>query len=148
MTATTPDPPVPSPLHCCNEISYQWRGAFNNHELNQLHAEAFHHPPQPSRWWQRVNQHSLGWVCARQHHTLVGFVNLAWDGAAHAFLLDTLVAATARGQGIGTNLVRHAAEHARAAGCAWLHVDFEEHLHEFYLNACGFTPTAAGLIAL
>ena len=46
------------------------------------------------------------------------------------------------------NLVRHATEHARAAGCTWLHVDFEEHLHEFYLNACGFTPTTAGLIAL
>jgi hypothetical protein len=35
-----------------------------------------------------------------------------------------------------------------AAGCEWLHVDFEEHLRGFYLESCGFTPTGAGLIAL
>jgi hypothetical protein len=27
-------------------------------------------------------------------------------------------------------------------------VAFEEHLRGFYLDACGFTPTPAGLIAL
>ena len=31
---------------------------------------------------------------------------------------------------------------------AWLHVNFEEHLQPFYLRGCGFTPSAAGLIAL
>ncbi len=36
----------------------------------------------------------------------------------------------------------------RAAGCDWLHVDFEKDLREFYLGACGFAPTPAGLIAL
>jgi hypothetical protein len=39
-------------------------------------------------------------------------------------------------------------EGARAAGCEWLHVDFEDHLRRFYLGACGFTPTNAGLIEL
>jgi hypothetical protein len=33
-------------------------------------------------------------------------------------------------------------------GCAWLHVDFEEHLRPFYLRGCGFTLSPAGLIAL
>jgi hypothetical protein len=37
---------------------------------------------------------------------------------------------------------------ARAAGCEWLHVDFDDHLRPFYLDACGFSPTDAGLIAL
>jgi hypothetical protein len=37
---------------------------------------------------------------------------------------------------------------ARAAGCEWLHVDFDEELRAFYLDACGFEPTAAGLIHL
>jgi hypothetical protein len=37
---------------------------------------------------------------------------------------------------------------ARAAGCEWLHVDFDDHLRSFYFDACGFTPTNAGLIAL
>jgi len=41
-----------------------------------------------------------------------------------------------------------AALHARASGCEWLHVDFEEHLTPFYFDACGFRPTRAGLIRL
>ena len=36
----------------------------------------------------------------------------------------------------------------RAAGREWLHVDFNDELRTFYLDACGFTPTAAGVIAL
>ncbi|MFI0421104.1 hypothetical protein [Spongiactinospora sp. 9N601] len=37
---------------------------------------------------------------------------------------------------------------ARAARCEWLHVDFDDELTDFYLSACGFQPTKAGLIAL
>lgn len=40
-----------------------------------------------------------------------------------------------------------AAAEARAAGCEWLHVDFDEELSPFYLDACGFRPTTAGLMA-
>ena len=36
----------------------------------------------------------------------------------------------------------------RGRGCAWLHVDFEESLASFYVDACGFRPTPAGLIEL
>ncbi len=79
---------------------------------------------------------------------LVGFVNVAWDGGVHAFLLDTLVATAARRHGIGTRMVEIAAEQARAARCEWLHVDFEEHLRSFYTGSCGFRPAEAGLIAL
>ncbi|WP_433662163.1 GNAT family N-acetyltransferase [Nocardia sp. CA-128927] len=53
-----------------------------------------------------------------------------------------------RHAGIGTELVRRAAEAARRAGCTWLHVDFEEHLRPFYLESCRFRPTAAGLLHL
>ncbi|MFZ4152146.1 GNAT family N-acetyltransferase [Streptomyces pseudogriseolus] len=66
----------------------------------------------------------------------------------HAFVLDTVVAQRCRGHGVGTALVRAAAEGSRAAGCEWLHVDFEAHLRAFYVSACGFRETAAGLIAL
>ncbi len=79
---------------------------------------------------------------------LIGFVDVARDGGAHAFVLDTMVAPGHRTAGVGTALVTTAADHARAAGCAWLHVDFEEHLRPFYLDACGFRETAAGLLAL
>jgi hypothetical protein len=41
-----------------------------------------------------------------------------------------------------------AVREARRAGCEWLHVDFEDNLRPFYFQACGFTPTNAGLIEL
>ncbi|HEY0637782.1 MAG TPA: GNAT family N-acetyltransferase [Pseudonocardiaceae bacterium] len=128
--------------------TYEWRGAFGNDELNALHAEAFEHAPRADDWWGQVNRHSLGWVCARAGDTLVGWVNVAWDGDTHAFILDPVVARAAARRGIGTRLVREATEAARAAGCEWLHVDFDEHLRGFYLESCGFTPTPAGLIRL
>ncbi|QQM46249.1 GNAT family N-acetyltransferase [Streptomyces liliifuscus] len=77
-----------------------------------------------------------------------GFVNVAWDGGVHAFILDTVVAQHHRGRGIGAALVATAAHEARVAKCEWLHVDFEEHLRTFYFDACGFQETTAGLIAL
>ena len=129
-------------------ITYEWRGDVDNAAVNMLHAEGFEHPRLDYDWHAQLHQHSLGWVCATQHGELVGFVNVAWDGSAHAFILDTLVAAHARHRGIGTALVATAAEHAQAAGCEWLHVDFEDHLAAFYFRACGFIPTNAGLIAL
>ena len=79
---------------------------------------------------------------------LIGFVNVAWDGGDHAFLLDTTVRSDHRRRGIGVELVQIAARHAATAGCEWLEVDFEEHLTTFYLDTCGFRPTRAGLIHL
>ena len=129
-------------------ISYQWRGSVRNPELNVLHADGFGHRLLDDDWEAQIAGHSLGWVCARDDGKLVGFVNVAWDGGVHAFVLDTLVATAARRHGIGTWMVTIAAEQARAARCEWLHVDFEEHLRSFYAGSCGFRPTEAGLIAL
>ena len=131
-------------------IRYEWRGAFRNAEVVTLHAEAFEYTAGSDSVdvWARVSRHSLGWVCARDGESLVGFVNVAWDGAVHAFLLDAMVASDARRRGIGRELVRRATAGARDAGCAWLHVDFEPHLRAFYLDACGFRSTEAGLIEL
>ena len=128
--------------------NYSWRAPFDNAEVNLLHAEGFDHAVLDDDWWAQVNQHSLGWVCARDDGRLVGFVNVAWDGVGHAFLLDTLVTAQSRRSGVGTGLVQLAVEEARDAGCEWMHVDFEDHLRTFYFDACGFFPTNAGLIAL
>jgi GNAT superfamily N-acetyltransferase len=87
-------------------------------------------------------------LSARDGDELVGFVNVPWDGATHAFILDTLVSLRARRQGIGTRMVALAAEEARAARCEWLHADFDDELRAFYFDSCGFVPTPAGLIAL
>jgi len=129
-------------------IDYLWRGPFANTELNVLHAEGFGHQVLDDDWQAQVSRHSLGWVCAREAGQLVGFVNVAWDGGVHAFLLDTLVTARVRRQGVATKLVAVASDGANEAGCEWLHVDFEEHLRSFYFDSCGFSPTNAGLIAL
>jgi GNAT superfamily N-acetyltransferase len=129
-------------------VSYQWRADFDNRELNALHSAAFRHAPLETDWLRVVTTHSLGWVVARCDDSLVGFVNVAWDGASHAFLLDTVVSADHRRTGIGKQLVAIATTHARDAGCEWLHVDFCDEHSAFYLEACGFESTSAGVLAL
>ncbi|HTG46785.1 MAG TPA: GNAT family N-acetyltransferase [Actinomycetota bacterium] len=132
-------------------VEFTWRGDVTSAELNRLHAEAFEtgvYPDEEWNWTAQLEGHSLGWVTAREADALVGFVNVAWDGLVHAWIQDTMVAEAARHRGVGTRLVAVAVEHAREAGCEWLHVDFEPHLRAFYFEACGFTPTDAGLLAL
>ena len=131
-------------------ITYAWRGDVSSTELNRLHADAFQTRVYGDDEWDWVAQlaHSLGWVVARDGDTLAGFVNVVWDGLVHAWIQDTMVATPARHQGISTELVARAVDQSRAAGCEWLHVDFEDHLRAFYLGACGFEPTNAGLIRL
>lgn len=132
-------------------IGYEWRGQFTNAEINALHAEAFDTRLFTDEEWDWVALtagHSLGWVTARDGAALVGFVNVVWDGLVHAWLQDTMVAASARHQGVGVGVVRAAQVGAAAAGCEWLHVDFDDDLRPFYFDACGFTPTNAGLISL
>jgi GNAT superfamily N-acetyltransferase len=124
-----------------------WRDPLTDEEMFEL---VMSHGGNPERgWWDKIRPHSLGWVTARTREgTLLGFVNVAWDGCDHAFLIDTKTRETFQRRGLGRRLVRLAAEQAKAAGCEWLHVDFEPHLQAFYFDACGFRPTDAGLIDL
>ncbi len=95
-----------------------------------------------------VLNHSLAYIGAfTADDELIGFVNLAWDGGAHAFLLDPTVDPAWQRRGIGKELVIRAIERARLRGCTWLHVDYEAHLEPFYAQ-CGFQPTRAGLVHL
>jgi hypothetical protein len=129
------------------KIEYSWRGPLTDRELNEL-VESHGGHSEPG-WWDRVRGHSLGWVTARTaEDVLVGFVNIAWDGCNHAFLLDTKTRGVLQHEGVGTEVVRQAVLHAQRAGCEWLHVDFREELGSFYFDACGFHPTSAGLIRL
>lgn len=90
---------------------------------------------------------SLVHLGAYQGDLLVGYVNVATDGGAHAFLLDPTVHPDHRRRGLGRRLVTEAAKVSRERGAQWLHVDFEPHLQTFY-ESCGFRPTLAGLIRL
>jgi GNAT superfamily N-acetyltransferase len=114
-------------------------------EINELRAVGW--PGTGAQDWDAVLRQSLGWVTARVDEQLVGFVNVAWDGGSHAFLLDTVVHPAVRGKGVGKRLVERAVAIAREAGVEWLHVDFDPQLRPFY-EACGFRPTEAGLLAL
>jgi GNAT superfamily N-acetyltransferase len=135
--------------HVSTAIEYRWRSPVSDDEL---YALTLSHGGQGERgWWDRVRPHSLGWATAHlADGTLVGFVNVAWDGGDHAFLLDTKTRPDHQRRGIATRVVRLAARHARQAGCEWLHVDFDDanRLSDFYFGACGFRPTAAGLVHL
>jgi GNAT superfamily N-acetyltransferase len=126
-------------------IEYTINPDIANEELNSLFADAW--PNHAARDFSRVLSHNLGHVCALANGVLVGFVNVAWDGGAHAFLLDPTVRLGSRRQGIGKQLVRHAVELARSKGVEWLHVDYESRLAEFY-SKCGFRKTEAGLMNL
>lgn len=133
------------------DTSLDWRGDVGSGEVNRLHAEAFGTRVFSDAEWDwaaLVQRHSLGWVTARDDGQLVGFTNVVWDGLVHAWIQDVMVARAAQHRGLGRQLVAAAADGARAAGCEWLHVDFEDRLRPFYLDACGFTPTSAGLLRL
>jgi GNAT superfamily N-acetyltransferase len=130
-----------------DEVSYSWRDPITDDEMVGL-VESYGGQALPG-WWDQISVHSLGWVAARDGDgVLIGFVNVAWDGGDHAILIDTKTRGSWRHRGVGTEVVRRAALHARAAGCEWLHVDFDPDLAPFYFDACGFRPTDAGLIHL
>ena len=87
--------------------------AVDDVALSRLHALAFGGAHRHQPWDRRLHAHSLSWICAHDaHDVLVGFVNIAWDGGAPAFLLDCLVHPDAQRTGLGSALVRTASEEA------------------------------------
>jgi GNAT superfamily N-acetyltransferase len=126
-------------------VEYRINPPIGNGGLNALFAAAW--SAHADGDFQPILARSLVYVCAYDGERLVGFVNVAWDGGIHAFLLDTTVHPKWQRRGIGRQLVRHAAEAARERGAHWLHVDYEPHLDGFY-RGCGFRPTLAGLLWL
>lgn len=129
-------------------IRYEWRGAAEEIELDWLHAEAYDHPPTSAPWQRQLESCSLGWVCARLEEELVGFTNVIWDGGSHAVLLNTMVLPSEQRQGVGSEIVRVAAEEAKRSGCEWLHADFDRSIATFFLEQCGFAPAEAGILDL
>lgn len=113
--------------------------------MDELWRLAWGGPPAVA--FSAILSRSLAHVGAYEGDRLTGFVNVAWDGGVHAFILDVCVLPDRRRQGVGKSLVEEAANLGRQRGAHWLHVDFEPHLEGFYA-ACGFAPTKAGLIDL
>jgi len=114
-------------------------------ELNDLFSASW--AAHSVRAFGPILQRSLTYFGAYQDSQLVGFVNVAWDGGDHAFLLDPTVLPPCRRRGIGLALVAAAITASRTLGAEWLHVDYDAALDGFYRTA-GFQPTHAGLIHL
>lgn len=124
-------------------IEYQISKPVSNRELNELFTASW--PSHVSIDFSAVLSHSMTYVCARRMKELVGFVNVAWDGKTHAFILDTTVHPEHRRQGIGKELVKRANDQAKLQGVTWIHVDYEPYLKHFYLE-CGFRASEAGVL--
>jgi ribosomal protein S18 acetylase RimI-like enzyme len=127
------------------DVHYERRGRLERPSLQALFAAAW---GSPKPGYEVVFEHSFTWVAAWANEELVGFVNVAWDGDVHFFLLDTTVHPEHRHRGIGQRLVEEAIEACRGHG-EWLHVDADEALMtDFYERRCGFVRTPAGLLDL
>lgn len=127
------------------EIIYRISPTVSNSDLNVLFVAAW-----PEHGWtdfHPIMTRSLAYICAYYAEHLIGFVNLAWNGGVHAFVLDVTVHPDFQRRGIGTQLLKRATATANARGIEWLHVDYEPHLRGFY-EQCGFRPTQAGLLHL
>ncbi len=127
------------------DIEYRHDPDLENEALDALWTTAWGRSR--PRDFQPILSRNLAHVGAFSGSALIGFVNVAWDGGIHAFILDTCVDPAFRGRGIASNLIERAKMLAHDRGAEWLHVDFEPHLTGFY-RKLGFAPTEAGLIRL
>lgn len=128
------------------DIDYRISPPLGDILLNRLYSSVW--PDHQERSFERVLERSLTYVGAFDaDDQLVGFVYVAWDGGAHAFLLEPSVLPAYRNRGIGRELIRRATREAADAGARWLHVDYTPDLERFYA-ASGFRPSPGGVIAL
>ena len=97
-----------------DEIEYKTEPELTDSELNDLFASAWENHVE--RKFGPVLEQSLTYVCAFAGSRLVGFVNVAWDGGVHGFILDTTVHRDFQRRRIGTEMMKRAADIVRIPG--------------------------------
>jgi ribosomal protein S18 acetylase RimI-like enzyme len=107
--------------------------ALSDADLNDLFSASWE--SHTVRAFGPILQRSLTYFGAYQESQLVGFVNVAWDGGDHAFLLDPTVLPACRRRGVGLALVAAAINASAVRGAEWLHVDYDAALERFYRRA-------------
>jgi ribosomal protein S18 acetylase RimI-like enzyme len=125
-------------------IVYRIRPHLDPAALEQLFEQAWG-TGKPG--YEQVLERSFTWVAAMEVGRLVGFVNVAWDGGVHFFLLDTTVDPDCQRRGIGSRLIEEARRACAGPG-RWLHVDADDDLMSSFYEPCGFLRTPAGLLSL
>ncbi|UVD79385.1 GNAT family N-acetyltransferase [Myroides albus] len=127
-------------------ISYTINASLDINALNSFMGKVW-----KDHMWIDYNQvlsRSLSYITAHWGNEIIGFINIAWDGNKHAFLLDTSVDPNFRNKGIGKELVVKAISACKANSIEWIHVDYEEKYENFY-RQCGFVQrTSASLLHL
>jgi GNAT superfamily N-acetyltransferase len=113
--------------------------------LNELFEASW--PNHRERSFAPVLARSLVYVAAFSNERVVGFVNVAWDGGVHGFVLDTTVHPDFRRRGIALSLLHEVARAASEHNLEWLHTDFVPELAPLYQKA-GYRHTEAGLLEL
>jgi GNAT superfamily N-acetyltransferase len=136
------------------EIDFEWRGDISDAELVAL-TESYGGNSEVG-WWDRIRPYSLGWVTARvPSGEAAGFVNVAWDGGDHAFLIDTKVRADLSRRGIGTDLVRIATHFASSTSMPAVHEDkrgfdrpsdIAEASQEWFAASLGWHPALSSAV--
>ena len=114
-------------------------------QLNGLFGSSW--PNHTNRYFGPVLERSLAYFSGFDNQQLVAYLNLAWDGGRHGFLLDTTVHPSYRRQGIALEMIGQAKKAASKNGLEWLHVDFESKYEQLYLKA-GFGCSSAGVLRL
>lgn len=129
-----------------NNITYLANISPDVDVLNDLMAKVW----SEHTWtdYNRVLAKSFCHITAYSGNELIGFINVAWDGNKHAFILDTSVCPDHQNNGVGKALVFKAIECCKNTSIEWIHVDYEER-YEYFYHECGFTQkTAAALLNL
>ena len=124
-------------------ITYRERAELRPEGLQDLFARAWAGHGKPG--YDDVLARSFSWISAHDEVRLVGFVNIAWDGGVHFFMLDITVHPDYQRRGIGASLVRKAIDACRGHG-EWLHVDSDEELLERLYLPAGFSPANGATI--
>jgi GNAT superfamily N-acetyltransferase len=128
---------------CRVDVAYLERASLDNDELQALFVRAW--AGNGKVGYDAVLARSFTWISAHHGARLIGFVNVAWDGGVHFFLLDTTVDPDYRHGGVGSRLVVSAVDACRGHG-EWVHVDAGAELMERLYVPAGFGPAHAGTI--
>ncbi len=118
---------------------------LSNSALNELFLRSW--PDYKERDFKPVLERSLAYFGGFSGATLISYLNVAWDGGLHGFILDTTVHPNYRRKQVALNMLIKATDVARIHGLEWLHVDYAPVYEALYQKA-GFRSTAAGILQL